>query len=672
MTEMQDAGVNPVRADRPPETAAAVPDLRQRANLLAAVLAFGMVLFGLANIMPAIWILPRLGPFQAEPFRAGMMALALTICYLRFSFGLEWLRQSPTKAAAGFALDGVLLGIALFACWRFYVDGMEMADSVMFFEPFHAWTALGACIGILVLSWRIWGAPLATVAIVTLVYFYTGHHWPWVFEAAKTNFIEGTAGDLWFALDDGVMGNIMSIILLTVFPFIIMGAMMEGSGAGGSLIKISFQAMRRFRGGPAHAAILASGLFGTVSGSAVANVVGTGVITIPMIKKRGFAPSFAGGVEATASTGGQIMPPIMGAAALVMADFIGVSYLTVCAAALTPALLYYASLFASVVFESRRLGVEAKEESDEGMAVAFQDYFNLLLVAVPLAIIIGALIYGLSPAGSALLAIAVLLPMSFLNPEVRRAPFKLVRALAQGGVTFAQLMMAAGTVSIIVAVFSATGLPTKLALVFGAASEQYLFVTLVMAAVACLMLGMGMPTLPAYLTIIVILGPALEKFGLTTLSAHMFVFYFGVASAITPPVAIAAYAAAAIAGSKPIETAVAAVRIGIVIFAIPFAFVYNPELLIVKEAIDAKNFSWGIYAFAVIRTLLAVYLFASAGSWFDRVRLTTPEIVLRFAIGVGLLATHPVAEWIATACALAVIGYHHLRTQGRVQTVEVR
>lgn len=634
--------------------------VRAAANSLAYVLAFCMVLIGLANILPSFWIIPRIGPFQAEPFRASMMALALVICFLRFSFGLGWLSRSPALAATGFVIDLFLLGIALFACWRFYVDGMIMADSVMFFEPFHAWTALGAVFAILVMSWRIWGVPLALVAIVTLTYFYTGHYWPWIFESARVNFIEGTAGDLWFALDDGIMGNIMSIILLTVFPFIIMGAMLEGTGAGSSLIKVSFRAMRKFRGGPAHSAILASGLFGTVSGSAVANVVGTGVITIPMIKRRGFLPAFAGGVEATASTGGQIMPPIMGAAALVMADFIGVPYLTVCLAALTPALLYYASLFASVVFESRRLGVEAVESEEDGLEVFFQDYLNLLLVLVPLSIVIGALIYGLSPAGSALLAIAALIPLSVINPEVRRAPQKLIAALAQGGVTFAQLMMAAATVSIIVAIFSATGLPTKLALVFGQATEQYLIITLVMAAIACLMLGMGMPTLPAYLTIVVILGPALEKFGLSTLTAHMFVFYFGVASAITPPVAIAAYAAASISGSKPIETAVAAVRIGIVIFAIPFAFVYNPELLIVKES--APNFSWGLYFFAVFRALLAVYLFASAGSWFDRQRLSIPEVALRFAIAVGLLATNPVAEYVSTALAIGVIGFHYFRS----------
>ncbi|MCC2099096.1 MAG: TRAP transporter large permease subunit, partial [Hyphomicrobiales bacterium] len=282
---------------------------RARFNTVAYVLAFAMVAIGLANIMPSFWILPRIGPFQAEPFRATMMALAVVICFCRFSFFLGWMNKPPAQAAAGAFIDLSLLALAMFACWRFYIDGMEMADSVMFFEPFHAWTALGACLTILVLSWRIWGVPLALVALVTLVYFYTGHYWPGIFESARTNFIEGTAGDLWFALDDGVMGNIMSIILLTVFPFIIMGAMMEGTGAGSSLIKVSFKAMRRFRGGPAHAAILASGLFGTVSGSAVANVVGTGVITIPIIKKRGFLPAFAGGVEATASTGGQIMPP---------------------------------------------------------------------------------------------------------------------------------------------------------------------------------------------------------------------------------------------------------------------------------------------------------------------------------------------------------------------------
>ncbi len=458
----------------------------------------------------------------------------------------------------------------------------------------------------------------------------------------------------------------MSIILLTVFPFIILGALLEGTGAGNSMIKVAFKLMRRFRGGPAHAAILASGLFGTVSGSAVANVVGTGVITIPMIKRRGFTPAFAGGIEATASTGGQIMPPIMGAAALVMADFIGVSYLTICIAALTPALLYYVSLFAAVVFESRRLGVEVSDQTEEGMEVVAQDYLNLLLVFVPLGVVITALIYGASPAGSALLALGVLIPLSVLNPDVRRRPFVLVQALAQGGVTFAQLMMAAGVVGIIVAVFSSTGLPTKFALVFAGMAEQYLLLTLALAALACLMLGMGMPTLPAYLTIIVILGPALEKFELTTLTAHMFVFYFGVASAITPPVAIAAYAGAAIAGSKPIETAVEATRIGLVIFAIPFAFVYNPELLIVKEA--TTHFSWALYMWALLRMLLSVYLIASACSRFDRWRLSWPEVVTRLIIGFSLLATRPDVEVVAVAAAALVLFLHFSRKPAAAQS----
>ncbi len=248
---------------------------------IALSLAFVMVLIGLGNILPAFWILPRIGPFDAEPFRGGMMAFAVVISMMAASFGLAWRKRSAALGGLGFVLDALLLAVMLFACWRFYVDGKIMADSVIFFEPYHAWTALGACAVLLIMCWRIWGAPLAIVGVVTLVYLYTGHLWPGIFESAKVNFIETTAGDLWFALDDGVLGNLMSIILLTVFPFIILGALLEGTGAGNSMIKVAFKLMRRFRGGPAHAAILASGLFGTVSGSAVANVVGTGVITIP-------------------------------------------------------------------------------------------------------------------------------------------------------------------------------------------------------------------------------------------------------------------------------------------------------------------------------------------------------------------------------------------------------
>ena len=362
--------------------------------------------------------------------------------------------------------------------------------------------------------------------------------------------------------------------------------------------------MRRFRGGPAHAAIMASSLFGTVSGSAVANVVGTGVITIPMIKKRGFSPAFAGGVEATASTGGQIMPPIMGAAALVMADFLGIDYLTIIVAAVIPALAYYCSLFATVVFEARSLNVEAGD-GDEVDPITPQDWINLILVIVPISTVVIALIAGFSPAGSAMLALTLLMILSFLNPEIRQKPIKVLTSFARGGVTFGRLLMAIGTIGIIVAVLGATGLPLEFAKVISASAGGNLLLALLMAAAAALVLGMGMPTLPAYLTITTFLGPSLTSLGLAYLSPLCFVFSFGVAAAFTPPVAMAAFAAAAISGGGAISTAVQATRIGLVIFAIPFLFAFNPELLIVAAA----GGDWSLLGFVILLVRLALIIY---------------------------------------------------------------
>ncbi len=634
---------------------------------LIFAIGLAMALGGLGNSTPAFGPLPRIGPFDVEAYRALLMSGGVVVCILSVP-AETWLHaKSPVARWTMRVFDLVVGAVALYAFWRFYVIVTELDEGIFFFEPWEALTTLAGCAAIILMCWRIWGLPLALVGIVMLIYFFTGPYWPGIFETAPVDFIEDTAGNLWFNNNDGVLGSIMGIVTSTIFPFILLGAMLEASGGGRSLIKIAFAAMRNFRGGPAHAAILASGLFGTISGSAVANVVGTGVITIPMIKRRGFRPEFAGGVEATASTGGQVMPPIMGAAALVMADFTGISYLTIIVCAIIPALAYYGSLFVVVVFESRRLGVEAGND-EEAIEVTLTDYINLVLVVVPIVIVVAALIFGASPAGSAILALFSLIPLSFLNPEIRRRPFTLIEALSRGGVNMGRLMMAAGVVGITVGVLGTTGLPNDFALAISGAAEQYLIFTLVMAAAAALVLGMGMPTLPAYLTIVLILGPSMLAMGLTPLTSHMFVFYFGVASVITPPVAIAAYAAAAVAGGGAIATSIAAVRIGIVIFAIPFAFALNPEMLIVSQA-DPNGQAAGLMGvvFMILRLCLMILLFASATSRFDATRISMPEAVARFAAGILLIAPQPEVYLTGVVLGLAMIVWNRLRGRDTVE-----
>lgn len=620
----------------------------QKKALGGASMAVGLAiaLLGLGNVMPTFGVLPRIGPFELEWFRPFFYWL----CFLSF---LIWdaTRQSQAGRLSVLHIAGyvIALGLMSYVCYDYFIVSRIIADSFMFFEPQHMWLAGLAVVLSVIACWRLWGAPIAILGAIVFVYLITGPYWPGVFRTVVGDLNEFVAQNMWYDAAQGILGSIMGIVLSTVLPFIILGSILEGCGAGGSMIAISFHLMKRFRGGPAYAAISASALFGTVSGSAVANVVGTGVVTIPMIRKRGFSGNFAGAVEAAASTGGQILPPIMGAAALVMADIVGVSYVAVILAVLIPAIAFYVSLFLSVFFESEKLGIVADDE-DSVAAPTAQDWINLLLVFGPIFLIVYLLVSGLSPAGASIAAIFLLIPMSFINPDIRRAPWKLISALADGGRTVAQLAIAIAIVGIVVSTLNATGMPTKFAVLLSNASNTSLLAALVIAAAGCIVLGMGMPTLPAYIAIVAVMGPTLTGFGVELLTAHMFVFFFGVASVITPPVAIAAYAAASVSGGKPIGTAVEATRIGAMIFLVPFAFVYNPALLLGTEAANAASF--GFLAFSLVALAAALYITASALIGFDKVKLPAWERVLRLACGAALLA--PNVMWGAAGLAIGL------------------
>ena len=619
-----------------------------------------VALVGLTNSYPQYWIIPRLGPFAPEIIRPLMLGASVFLVILKYSFTLSFSKSRPKLKWLGFSFDVFLMAIVAFALWRFSIDMLEMVDTMVIFGPSHAMIALAASAVFIILCWRVWGAALAIVGIVALFYYFTGPYWPGIFKTAPFNILSSSAEDLWFNLGEGIVGGITGILIFTAFPFVLLGAMLERTGGARSLIKIAFHFTRNLRGGPAHAAIMSSALFGTMSGAAVTNVVATGVITIPMIKRRGFSPAFAGGVEATASSAGQIMPPVMGAAALVMADITEISYIHIIIAALIPALAYYASLFTSVVFESRRLGIEAASDlsdTDIDLAVHRQDYYNLILIVVPIATVVYALLSGFSPAGAGNIALTVLIPLSFLNPEVRQNPFLVIRALANGGRQFGELLMSVAVVGIIVAVLAATGLPNDFTLLLGQAGGSELVFALMIAAAASLMLSMGIPTLPAYLTVVLILGPSLTELGVSTLVAHLFVLYFCVASSITPPVAIAAYAAASIADGPPMMTAVYAMRIGLVKFLVPFVFAFYPVILIV----EASGVAFDIMAFLsiIVRLSIVIYLVSSAVIGFDRRRLPAWEIIVRLILGILIIFTDPFIHWSASAAALVYLLWHN-------------
>lgn len=645
-------------------TTAAAAKYLQIGALLATVLGLAMAITAMANSMPSVWIIPKMGPFKAEFLRGAMLSAAVTVVILARGFTRLAIEKEYAAWQRWLPIDAVLLAATYFVSWQFAFVTIEIQDSLFFFEESHAWITMLSLALLIILCWRVWGAPLALFGLVLVFYYFFGQYAPSIFKVIPMSFVDNFSEDILFNLNKGVLGQVFEIVVFTVFPFIIFGAMLEASGVGGSLIRFAFIVTRNTRGGPAHAAVLASSLFGTMSGVPVANVVGTGVMTIPLIKKRGFTPTFAGAIEATASTGGQIMPPIMGAAALIMADIIQVSYLVIITAALIPALLYYLSLFFTVTFESRRLDIDTSTGAED-LVFGKHDIVNLVILAGAITVIISTLLFGLSAAAAGVFVVLYLVPASFFSAAIRRNPAKILQGFAKGGIQFSELLMAIGVVGIVLSVLNSTGLPLRLANSVEVLMEHSLFIALVVAGVTAIIFGMGMPTLPAYLTIILILGPTMLNLGLDILVAHMFVFYFGVSSSITPPVAIAAYAGASIAGSGPMRTGFMAIRIGAAIILVPFIFAYNPELLLVEEAGGFETFS---LISILARTVIAIWLMTSAFSRYDATQLSFLEMAIRFALVVVVLMPDPAIHWAGFAAGLAIIGYNNLVVGRRLAT----
>lgn len=569
-------------------------------------------------------------------------------------------RKDPrTGAMASHALnltiDFAMLVAGLWAIWSFFFVQREMEEALYDVTKADAWPAFAGLVVFLELCRRLWGWGLFSVGTLAVLYLLFGANMPGIL--AHTGFsITEVSEALWYNTNKGVFGSVTNIVLSTVFIFIIFGVLLEGTGAGDTLLKFAFIATGRTRGGPAHAAILASSLFGTMSGSTVANIVGTGTFTIPMIKKRGFSSTFAAGIEATASSGGQIMPPIMGAAALVMADLTGVGYLTVIVAALVPALFYYFSLFCAVTVEARRQGIQVKALQVEDK-ITRVDWINSVLFLGPIFTVIGSLVIGLSTSTAGFNAVIVLVLLSSINPDVRADPMRLWRSFIKGSQSGATLLIAIAAIGILVGSLDSTGLGLKLANVIASIRGESLFSALAVAMIGALVLGMGMPTLPAYLIIILVMGPAIQALGVSMLTAHMFVFYYGVASSLTPPVAIAAYAAAPIARSNPLMTALMSFRLGMAKFIIPFIFAFYPTILIVEE------FHLATFAWIVLRTMFCIWLFSSALSSFDRGKLTFVEVAMRFVAAFALLAFSPAIYLPALATGVALIFWDLLRNR---------
>jgi len=454
---------------------------------------------------------------------------------------------------------------------------------------------------------------------------------------------------------DGLFGTIATISSTFVFLFVLFAAFLLKSGAGEFIIRLAMAFMGGSVGGPAKMAVFASGLMGSVSGSAVANTVGTGSITIPMMKRIGFSPKFAGGVEAAASTGGQLMPPIMGAGAFIMAQWTQISYLHIVAVAFIPAIMYFVSVAFFIHLRARKRGLTpmAKEDLPKVREV-LREGWNFF---IPIAVLIGLLMIGYTPTFAACGGIGSIVVASWLNPRTRMGGRDIVDALSQGGtnmVTTGVILLCSG---IVIGVVLMVGMGIKFSMLITQLSGGSLPLTILLVALASLILGMGLPVTASYIVLAVLAAPAIQMLGVSQLAAHMLIFWYSQDANVTPPVCLAAYSAAGIAGSKPLETGLESWKLAKGLYIIPLLFCYTPLLF--------EGPVWQVAETAITATL-GLFCFAVFFEGFCWVSLNWGMRLIYLGCA-GLLlwpefTTHGVG--LALLAALAILGRAALRRQG--------
>lgn len=424
---------------------------------------------------------------------------------------------------------------------------------------------------------RVVGLPIVVIAIIFLLYAYLGPYFPEVLSHRGYS-LRRIASHMYFTTE-GILGIPLGVSSTFIFLFILFGAFNEKTGLGQLFIDFSNAIAGWASGGPAKVAVVTSAFEGTVSGSSVANTVESGAFTIPMMKRLGYRPEFAAAVEAAASTGGQIMPPVMGAAAFIMAEFLSIPYIEIAKAAAIPACLYFLGIFIEVHFEAKRLklqGINRKELPRFSTVMAERGHLFLPLVGI-----VGLLLAGFTPLYAALIGLVGCVLVSALKKSTRIGPKEILDALEAGARGALGVAIACATAGIIIGVVTLTGLGLRLGNSLVEIAGGHLFPTLFFTMVASLVLGMGAPTTANYIITSTIAAPALILLKVHPLAAHMFVFYFGIIADLTPPVALAAYAASGIAKSNPVKTGFTATKLAIGAFIVPYVFVYHPGILLV-------------------------------------------------------------------------------------------
>jgi TRAP transporter 4TM/12TM fusion protein len=579
---------------------------RSRALSLAVTLvAVGMSLYHM--------YVAAFGPPEAVIFRGTHLLFAISLVFvlypLRPGGGAAWRLLDFALLALGWAcVLHIFVNYDYFINRIIYIDDLTLADKVY---------AVSAIVVVLEGTRRVIGWPLPVTALAFLAYAFF-----------FTRVTPEVLMEQVYLSTEGIFGSTLGVSASYVMLFVLFGTFMEKSGAGQLFMDFAMSLTGHTAGGPGKVSIVSSSLFGTVSGSAVANVMVDGPITIPLMKRTGFRPPFAAAVEAVSSTGGQIMPPVMGAAAFVMAEFLAVPYAQVALWAAIPAVLYYVAVFCAVHFEAKRFGLAGVPKSQlPRLGRVLADRGHLF---IPALLVLFGLMFGFSGPLCALVGALACLPLAVARKLTRQGLrwMNVVEALEDGARNTLSVAMACAAAGIVIGCVTITGLGITFTELVVEVARNHLVLALVLTACAGIVLGMGMPTTPSYIVMVALLVPAIIKLGAAVPAAHMFAFYFAILSAITPPVALAVYAAAGLARCNMWQAGWESVRIAAPTYIVPFMFVYEPSLLMMGDPITILTSSLsaciGVMCFAAG---LQGYLVREARTW-ERVLLVVAAILL--------------------------------------------
>lgn len=473
---------------------------------------------------------------------------------------------------------------------------------------------------------RVVGWPLVFVATAFILYGYFGPYMP--LGLGHRGYGVARIADHLYAGTEGIFGIPMYVLSTYIYAFILFGAFLEATGGTKLFINLAYSLTGASRGGPAKTAVVASGLMGTISGSSLANVVTTGNFTIPLMKKVGYTGAFSAGVEAAASSGGQIMPPIMGAAAFIMAEMTGIPYITILKAAILPAILYFISLYTMVHLEAHKLNLQAKDRKD--LPKIGESLKRSLPLIVPIFTIIYLLMAGYSPLRAALYSIVTMLILSSLRKETRLNLHSILKALENAAYNAVTVTIACAICGIIIGIVSLTGLGLTLAQAILRLSQENLLATMFLTMIVSIILGLGLPTTAKYIVCATIAAPALVALGVPLIAAHLFILYFGVIAEVTPPVALTSYAAAGVANSDGMTTAVHGLKLAAAGFLVPYVFVYNHNLLMV-------DITAGSMLVTAVTSVAGIICLAAGVSGYFLVHCKWYERMLFLAAAVALI-----------------------------------